>query len=117
MTIDNNDRMRRQSCVEQAARGPLAAVVSQGASSKYLEQTKRRASRGGKKSKPIDEAIKEVAYTYHKMSLSELSAEFATSCTHGLTDQQASAALAKHGLNVLKPPETHRIRKILGNSI
>lgn len=106
--------MRKQSCIEQAARGPLAAVVSQGASSKYLEKTKRRASKGKSKVKHITEAIKEVTYTYHKMTLSELSTEFATSCTQGLTDQQAATALDKHGPNMLKPPESHRIRKILG---
>jgi len=104
--------MRKQSCIEQTARGPLAAVVSQGASSKYLEKASRRASKG--KGKHINEAIKEVTYTYHKMTLNELSTEFATSCTQGLEDQQASAALAKYGLNILKPPETHHIRKILG---
>jgi sodium/potassium-transporting ATPase subunit alpha len=62
----------------------------------------------------LNTTMKEVTYQYHKMTFDELNEAFHTSCLRGLTDQQASETLAKFGPNILKPPETHYIRKILG---
>ena len=58
--------------------------------------------------------LKDVESTYHKMTLDELNSEFNTSCTHGLTTSKAKELLITNGPNLLKPPETHHIRKILG---
>ena len=57
---------------------------------------------------------KKVTFQYHLMNFVQLEAEFHTSCTRGLTDQQASEVLAKNGPNVLQPPQTHYTRKIVG---
>ena len=73
-----------------------------------------RKNKIGKGDKVLGQSMKEVTYQYHKMSLDELDVEFKTSCIRGLTDQQASELFVKNGPNMLKPPETHRIRKILG---
>ena len=51
---------------------------------------------------------------YHKLSLDELDREFQTSCTRGLTEEQARTVLARDGPNVLKPADTHFIRKVVG---
>ena len=95
--------MAKKSFISRMKRGPLAAIVSRGKS------LIRHDNKG-----PGDVTLKEVNYNYHKMSLDELSAEFQTSCTQGLTEEQASELLIKHGPNILKPPETHHFRKILG---
>ena len=58
--------------------------------------------------------MKPVDCSYHKMSLDELCHEFSTSVTRGLTIQQAAETLAKNGPNLLAPPQSHYIRKILG---
>ena len=111
---------RKQSCVEQTARGPLASVLSSGKSSKYLADEKSKMSKKMNKKMSLDETLKhatpelEKSWTYHKMSLSELSVELQTSCTQGLTEQRASELLTTNGPNILKPPETHYIRKALG---
>ena len=97
--------MAKKSFVDRIKRGPLATIVSKG---------KSLGKRSKTENKGPNMAMKEVSYMYHKMSLDELSAEFQTSCTHGLTDQKANELLIKNGPNQLKPPETHRFRKIIG---
>ena len=61
--------------------------------------------------------IEQVAsQTYHKMSEDDLNRAFNTSCTQGLTSEEAAKLLAKNGANVLPPPRTHLMRQLLGYS-
>jgi sodium/potassium-transporting ATPase subunit alpha len=55
-----------------------------------------------------------VAYDFHKLSLNELASTFNTSVTQGLTDAKAKELLIQNGPNILKPPESHLIKKLIG---
>ena len=85
-------------------KSPLAIAINR------LLRRKEETSEGrADMRKPTDENV-----TCHKMSLDELNRAFNTSCTHGLTSEEATRLLVQNGPNVLAPPQTHYIRKLLG---
>ncbi len=96
------------------ARDSLATFLAKSPLSGLLpgEKTNIKENKTGNGANKVE--IKEVNHTFHKMSIDQLNQELHTSCTHGITSQLAKELLIKNGPNILKPPETHHIRKILG---
>ena len=98
----------KEKFIAKISRGPFAAILSKGPLKDWAAETLHDAE-----TKKQD-ALKEIDYNFHKLTHQELEQELKTSCAHGLNEEQAKAVLLKNGPNMLKPPETHYIRKILG---
>ena len=95
----------KQSFYNKVARGPLASILTKGPLAKYMPKKKEDTN-----TKP---ELQEVNYDYHKQNLEELERTFQTSINTGLSENFAKELLIKNGPNILKPPETHLIRKII----